>query len=121
MSRFSAARLALIIPLFAASLSWTQEEKVKLGLLMINADAGIFLALERGYFKEQGVSVEPIYFSSSAGPQMAALTTGELDAGSGSIGPGIYNAVAGGVGLKVVAAKSQVGPKGSGRFIARSG
>jgi NitT/TauT family transport system substrate-binding protein len=87
---------------------------------MINADAGVFLAIERGYFKEQGIVVEPIYFSSSGGPQMAALSTGELDAGSGSISPGIYNAVAGGVGLKVVAAKSRVGPKGSGRFIARS-
>lgn len=103
-----------------ASTSSAQDEKVKIGLLMINADAGVFLAIERSYFKEQGIVVEPIYFSSSGGPQMAALSTGELDAGSGSISPGIYNAVAGGVGLKVVAAKSRVGPKGSGRFIARS-
>src|SRR5688572_20200881 len=103
-----------------ASTASAQDEKVKIGLLMINADAGVFLAIERGYFKEQGIVVEPIYFSSSGGPQMAALSTGELDAGSGSISPGIYNAVAGGVGLKVVAAKSRVGPKGSGRFIARS-
>jgi NitT/TauT family transport system substrate-binding protein len=103
-----------------ASTSSAQDERVNLGLLMINADAGVFLAIERGYFKEQGIVVEPIYFASSGGPQMAALSTGELDAGSGSISPGIYNAVAGGVGLKVVAAKSRVGPKGSGRFIARS-
>jgi NitT/TauT family transport system substrate-binding protein len=87
---------------------------------MINADAGIFVAQERGYFQEQGLSPELIYFSSSSGPQMAALATGELDAGSGSIAPGIYNAVAGGVGLKVVATKTRVGPRGSGKFVIRS-
>lgn len=122
-------RKCLIIELFAGFLclflltpilSRGQEEKVKVGLLMINADAGIFLAKERGYFQEQGISVELIYFSSSGGPQMAALTTGELDAGSGSISPGIYNAVAGGVGLKAVATKSTVGPRGSARYVIRS-
>ena len=77
------AVVLLAVSLISQPFSSAQEEKVKLGLLMINADAGIFLAIERGYFREQGVSVEPIYFSSSAGPQMAALTTGELDAGSG--------------------------------------
>ncbi|HEY2989368.1 MAG TPA: ABC transporter substrate-binding protein [Candidatus Binatia bacterium] len=112
--------LFLLASLFSPAPSYAQDDKVKIALLMINADAGIFLALDRGYFKEQGIAVEPIYFSSSGGPQMAALTTGELDAGSGSISPGIYNAVASGVALKVVAAKSRVGPKGSGRFIARS-
>src|SRR5882724_8163923 len=55
-----------------------QEEKVKIGLLMINADAGIFIGKERGYFRDQGISAELIFFSSSGGPQMAALTTGEL-------------------------------------------
>jgi NitT/TauT family transport system substrate-binding protein len=97
-----------------------QEEKVKIALLMINADAGVFLAIERGFFREQGLTVEPIYFSSSGGPQMLALTNGGLDAGSGSISPGIYNAVAGGVALKVVAAKSRVGPRGGSKFIVRS-
>jgi NitT/TauT family transport system substrate-binding protein len=86
---------------------------------MINADAGIFLAKERGYFRAQGISAELIFFSSSGGPQMAALITGELDAGSGSISPGIYNAVAGGIGLKVVATKSRVGPARSARYVIR--
>jgi NitT/TauT family transport system substrate-binding protein len=113
--------LAGLVLLVICELSWGQEEKVKVGLLMINADAGVFLALERGFFKEQAIAVEPIYFSSSGGPQIAALSTGDLDAGSGSISPGIYNAVAGGVALKVVATKSRVGPRGSGKFIARSG
>ena len=98
-----------------------QGEKVKVGLLMINADAGVFVALEKGFFRDQGLSVEITYFSSSGGPQMAALTTGDLDAGSGSISPGIYNSAAGGVNMRVVASKSRVGPRGSGRYVVRRG
>ena len=71
---------------------------------MINADAGVFVALEKGFFRDQGLNVEVTYFSSSGGPQMAALTTGELDAGSGSISPGIYNSVAGGVRMSAAIA-----------------
>jgi ABC-type nitrate/sulfonate/bicarbonate transport system substrate-binding protein len=40
------------------SLLGTQFEKVKVGLLMINADAGVFVAQEKGYFREQGLAVE---------------------------------------------------------------
>jgi NitT/TauT family transport system substrate-binding protein len=98
-----------------------QSDKVKVGLLMINADAGVFIAQEKGYFREQGLAVELTYFSSSGGAQMAALTTGDLDAGSGSISPGIYNSVAGGVNMRVVASKSRVGPRGSGRYLMRRG
>jgi NitT/TauT family transport system substrate-binding protein len=109
----------LYLSLLTVDLALAQEDKVKVGLLMINADAGVFVALEKGYFREQGLTVEANYFSSSGGLQMAALTTGELDAGSGSISPGIYNAVAGGVNMRVVASKSRVGPRGSGKFMAR--
>jgi len=116
--RFAFA-VALGLLLWRPAFSPGQEEKVKVGLLMINADTGVFLALEKGYFREQGLSVELHYFSSSGGPQMAALTTGELDVGSGSISPGIYNAVAGGVNMRVVASKSRVGPRASGRYIVR--
>ena len=106
--------VALLTPISAAG-----QEKVKVALLMINADAGVFVANERGYFQEQGISVEPIFFSSSGGPQMAALTTGELDAGSGSISPGIYNAVAAGIGLKIVATKSRVGQGRTAKYLVR--
>ncbi len=114
-------RVLIGLFLLTPALALAQGEKVKVGLLMINADAGIFVAQERGFFREQGLAVELTYFSSSGGPQMAALTTGELDAGSGSISPGIFNSVAGGVNMRVVASKSRVGPRGSGRYVVRRG
>jgi NitT/TauT family transport system substrate-binding protein len=107
--------------LFNSSFAQAQVEKVKVGLLMINADAGVFVAQEKGYFGEQGLAVEITYFSSSGGPQMAALTTGELDVGSGSISPGLYNSVAAGINLRVVASKSRVGPRGSAKYLVRRG
>ena len=86
--RQDSIRLLLVTALLGflllhSSLAGAQVEKVKVGLLMINADAGVFLAQEKAYFREQGLAVEITYFSSSGGPQMAALTTGELDVGSG--------------------------------------
>ena len=112
--QFFCVCLFLLTPISVAG-----QEKVKIALLMINADAGIFVAKERGYFQDQGISVELIFFSSSGGPQMAALTTGELDAGSGSISPGIYNAVAAGIGLKIVATKSRVGQGRTAKYLVR--
>jgi len=109
---------ALVLALCAPA--GAQEEKVKVGLLMINADAGVFLAQELGFFQEQGIAAELVYFQSSSGPQMFALTTGELEAGSGSISPAVFNAASGGVGLKVVATKSVIGPNGAGKYLLRS-
>jgi len=48
---------ALLGFLLLHSLAGAQVEKVKVGLLMINADAGVFLAQEKGYFREQGLAV----------------------------------------------------------------
>jgi NitT/TauT family transport system substrate-binding protein len=107
--------------LLTSSAAQAQGEKIKVGLLMINADAGVFVALEKGFFRNHGLKVETTYFTSSGGPQMAALTTGALDAGSGSISPGIYNSAAGGVHMRVVSSKSRVGPRGSGRYMVRHG
>ena len=46
------------VPGAVGVLAPAQEEKIKVGLLMINADAGVFVALEKGYFKEQILPIE---------------------------------------------------------------
>src|SRR4051794_31061087 len=56
----------------------------KLGLLYVFLDAGVFLGIERGYFREQGIAVELTKFN-SATDFMPALAAGQLDGGGGGI------------------------------------
>jgi len=84
-------------------------ETVKIGTVRgSSADAAVFIAIEKGFFKKQGLDVQLEQFNTGA-QFVAPLGSGQLDVGSGGISAGLMNAVAGGVGIKMVAAKSQVG------------
>lgn len=85
----------------------------KTGILGNTADVGVFIALERGYFKDEGLDVQLVTFVSGA-EVIPPLATGELSFGSGSINPGFFNAVARGIDLKIVADKSKVSPQMAG-------
>jgi NitT/TauT family transport system substrate-binding protein len=73
-----------------------------------SADAAVFVAIEKGFFRDEGVKLELQPFNSGA-QFVAPLGAGQLDAGSGGISAGLFNAVANGVGVKMVAAKSIAG------------
>jgi NitT/TauT family transport system substrate-binding protein len=84
-------------------------ETVKIGTVRgSSADAAVFIAIEKGFFDKQGLKVELEQFNTGA-QFVAPLGSGQLDVGSGGISAGLMNAVAGGVGIKMVAAKSQIG------------
>ncbi len=83
---------------------------VRMGILGILPEAGIFVAQDQGYYQEQGIELEAILFDSGA-RMVPALGTGQLDAGEGSHSAGLYNAVARGIPLKLVA-DSASGPPG---------
>lgn len=74
-----------------------------------SADAAMFIAIERGYFEEQGINVDLQPFDSGAG-MVAPLGSGQLDVASGSISAGLYNAIARDVDLSIVADKARVTP-----------
>lgn len=76
-----------------------------------SADAAMFVAIEKGYFEEQGIEVELRRFDSGA-RMVAPLGSGQLDVGSGGISAGLFNAIADGVGLRIVADKARVVPPG---------
>lgn len=76
-----------------------------------SADAAMFTALEKGFFEEQGIDVELRQFDSGA-RMVAPLGSGQLDVGSGGISAGLFNAIADGVGLRIVADKARVVPPG---------
>src|SRR5215208_4184953 len=80
--------------------------QIKLGTLSTVADGPQYLAAERGYFREEGLDVSFENFGSTA-DMTAPLASGELDLGSGSATAGLVNAVARGIGIKLVADRGQ--------------
>jgi ABC-type nitrate/sulfonate/bicarbonate transport system substrate-binding protein len=77
---------------------------IHMGYIGISSDAGIFIALDKGYFKEQGVDVSLERFGLGA-DQMALLGAGRLQVASGALSPTLFNAVARGLPISVVADK----------------
>lgn len=85
-----------------------KSASVKVGTIRAISDAPIFIALEKGYFKEQNLDVEAVSFGSGA-DMIAPLSAGQLDAGAGTPSAGLYNAITRGFDLKIVADKGSVG------------
>ncbi len=79
--------------------------KITVGYMPTIAWAATFVAIEKGYFAEQGLEVEPQRFVSGA-LMMAPLATGELDVGAGQNAPSLFNAIAKGMDIKVVGAQA---------------
>ena len=77
-------------------------EIVKLGTFFSMGAAPLFVAVERGFFTEQRVEVE-IQRTAGASEVMGFLGAGHLDVAGGGVSAPLYNAVARGVPIKVVA------------------
>ncbi len=86
-----------------------QLEAVSLGIVNSVTDVGFMVADKRGYFREEGLEVKFIEFDSAA-RMIAPMASGELNVGSGGVSAGLYNAVARGLGIKIVAGKNQTPP-----------
>jgi NitT/TauT family transport system substrate-binding protein len=84
--------------------------KIKVGYVPVIAP--IYIAYEKGYFKEQGLDVELVPFDSGA-KMVAALSAGQLDVGSGEAGTALLNAINQGFDVKVVMGTGSM-PKGYG-------
>jgi NitT/TauT family transport system substrate-binding protein len=87
--------------------AWAQEEAVKVDDRRAISNAGIYIAIEHGYFKELGLRNELIFFASAA-KTLPALTAGELDVSAGAPSAGLFNAIAQGAPFRIVADKGQV-------------
>jgi NitT/TauT family transport system substrate-binding protein len=87
-----------------------QPDVVKIGVNNVISDIVFYIAQERGFFSEQKLKVEMIPFDS--GPRMIApLGVGQIDVGAGASSAGLYNAVARGIDVKIVADKGST-PRG---------
>lgn len=82
---------------------------VSVGLTNSATDVGFFIADKRGYFREEGIETKFIQFDSAA--RMNALFgTGDLDVGAGGMSVGLYNAIARGIDIRIVADKNSTPP-----------
>jgi NitT/TauT family transport system substrate-binding protein len=106
---------AALLAVFAAACGGGEEgggsgtETVSMGTVRgSSADAAVFIGIEKGYFEQQGIKIKLEQFNTGA-QFVAPLGSGELDAASGGISAGLFNAVANDVGIKMVAGKSEVG------------
>ena len=80
------------------------QDVVKVGHLGITADAPVYIAMEKGYFKEANIEIKLESFVSAV-PAMAPLASGEIQVVGGGIGPPLFNAFARAFPVRVVGAR----------------
>jgi ABC-type nitrate/sulfonate/bicarbonate transport system substrate-binding protein len=77
---------------------------VRVGIIGATSDAGFFIADEQGYFKEANISFQPTPFQS--GPDMVPPAgSGQIEVATGAPSAGLFNAIARGIPLRIVADK----------------
>jgi len=102
--------LALTLGLLPMQGSAAALVEVRVGTNNVVSDAPFFIANAKGYFQKQGIKVKLVPFT--AGPMMIApLGTGQLDVAAGAMSAGLFNAVARGINIKVVADKGSAPPR----------
>src|SRR4051812_22832234 len=94
----------------------TAPATVRVGVLGLIAEAGVFIALERGYFAEEGIVPEFTTLDTGA-RAIPALAAGQLDATAGGFSPSYVNAGLRGVGMKMVAAMGRNEPDASSGYV----
>ena len=106
-------RAAILCPVLLAAVmvraGAANAQTITVGAAATTSDAPIFIADKKGYFKAEGLDVKVTSFK-SASDMVAPLGTGQLDAGAGSASAGLYNAVARGIKIRIVADKASSPP-----------
>lgn len=87
---------------------------VRFGGQKVAADAGLFIADSMGFFKDQGIKFEYTRLN-DASAITNSLATGHLDVAGATITPGTFQAVAKGLGIKIVGDKNYQAPANGDR------
>jgi NitT/TauT family transport system substrate-binding protein len=85
---------------------------LRVGILGTGTDAPVTIADQKGFFRNHGIKIETIRFTSSE-PMMPLLSSTGLDIGTGAPAASLYNAVIRGIDLRAVA-DSATDPPGYG-------
>src|SRR5438067_1058628 len=79
--------------------------KARIGVLRLSSSAPVFIAQDKGYFREAGLDIELKFFD-AAQPIAVATTSGDIDFGVTAFTAGLYNLAGKGV-LKVIGGMSR--------------
>src|SRR5262249_7592737 len=86
------AATAIEVPATAPAAAPAAPQTVRYGDLKLLPNAGVYVAMDEGYFAEQGISLDLTTFDSAAN-MVAPLGTNQLEAGGGAMSAGLYNAI----------------------------
>ena len=75
---------------------------VPVGISPVMSSAAMFIAKERGYFKEQGINPIINPFKASGAKMVPFLATGQLMVAGGNVNAGMYNAIANDIPIKIL-------------------
>ena len=106
MTKFARLALAGLLAMAAAGMARADDAlKAKIGVLRLSSSAPVFIAQDKGYFREAGLDIELKFFD-AAQPIAVATTSGDIDFGITAFTAGLYN-LAGKGTLKVIGGMSR--------------
>ena len=101
---FTAACFGLL-----SSVAAQAADKVNVAVLNAAGDVGLFIAQERGYFRDEGLDVDLTHIDSAV-KMIPLLGTGDLDVGGGATSASLYNAAERKIDVRVVASRARTAP-----------
>ncbi|MFI4988711.1 MAG: ABC transporter substrate-binding protein, partial [Alphaproteobacteria bacterium] len=105
LSTACCAFLALALTLAAAA---AMAEEIRIGVLHLASSGPVFIAVDKGYFKDEGLAPELVFFQ-AAQPVAVAVVSGDIDVGVTAFTAGFFS-LAGKGGITVIGAQSREEP-----------
>ena len=91
MRRFVRLALAGVLAIGLSGVARADDVlKARIGVLRLSSSAPVFIAQDKGYFREAGLDVELKFFD-AAQPIAVATTSGDVDFGVTAFTAGLYN------------------------------
>ena len=100
MKRATTLRIGLVIVVAAIFATRAHAEAIKIGVSKVLSYSAAPIALEKGYFKAEGLEAELVFFE-SAQPIAVAVTSGGVDYAVAGVTAGLYS-LAGQGALKII-------------------
>lgn len=104
---------------YAPAVSAQDMETVRIGLLRVSSQAPFFVGAAKGYFEEEGINAEIVFFDAAV-PATLAIASGDVDMSIVGFVPAFFNLAADG-SLKVVSghAREAAGFQNTGFFVSQ--